>query len=102
MAYLLVRHKVADYATWKSGYDAHAPARANAGLTELHHLRSIENANEVVLLFSATDVEKARAFAASQDLRETMQRINRIAAGSAPVRQECAARAGNHPSTSHR
>lgn len=75
MAYLLVRHNVADYATWKTGYDAHAPARANAGLRELHLLRSIDNENEVVVLFAAEDVEKARAFAASQDLRETMQRV---------------------------
>ena len=78
MAYLLVRHTVADYAQWKPVYDAHAPVRAEAGLSEVHRLRSIDNPNEVVILFAADDVEKARAFSASPDLKETMQKAGVI------------------------
>jgi len=73
MNYLLIRHKVADFAKWKSVYDAHGPARANAGLKEERLLRSIDNPNEVVLLFSAQDLDKAKQFAASDDLRQRMQ-----------------------------
>jgi len=74
MNYLLVRHKVADFAKWKPVYDAHAPARANAGLKEEHLLRNIDNLNEVILLFSAAELDKAKAFAGSADLREAMQK----------------------------
>jgi heme-degrading monooxygenase HmoA len=72
--HMLVRHKVSDFAKWKPVYDAHAPARQKAGLKELHLLRNVENPNEIILLFSAEDLDKAKAFAASDDLRQTMQR----------------------------
>ena len=73
MPYLLVRHKVADFSKWKPVYDSHLPARQKAGLKEVHLLRNIDDPNEVVLLFEAEDVQKARDFAASSDLQEAMQ-----------------------------
>jgi hypothetical protein len=78
MLYVMIRHKVADFAKWKLAYDAHAPARQSAGLNEEHLLRNIDNPNEVVLLFAAEDLKKAQAFAASSDLREAMQRAGVI------------------------
>lgn len=74
-SYLLVRHKVRDFAEWKRGYDAHLPKRVEAGLTEKHLLQGADNPNEVILLFEAADIGRARAFAASTDLRETMQKV---------------------------
>ena len=74
MTYFLVRHKVADFSKWKPVYDAHLGARQKAGLEEKHLLRNIEDLNEVIILFQAEDVEKAKEFASSADLRETMQR----------------------------
>ena len=74
MTYLMVRHKVADFGEWKPVYDAHAPARAKAGLKEEHLLRNIDNPDEIVLLFSTDDLGKAKTFAASADLREAMQK----------------------------
>ena len=71
--HMLIRHKVSDFAKWKPVYDEHASARQNAGLRELHLLRNTENPNEVILLFSVEDPEKAKAFAASDDLRQAMQ-----------------------------
>ncbi len=72
--HMLIRHKVSDFAKWKPVYDEHASARQNAGLRELHLLRNTENPNEVILLFSVEDPEKAKAFAASDDLRQAMQK----------------------------
>jgi hypothetical protein len=37
-------------------------------------LRSIDNPNEVVLLFEAEDLKRAQAFTESSDLREAMQK----------------------------
>jgi hypothetical protein len=73
MIHMLVRHKVADFAKWKPVCDAHGSARQNAGLKEEHLLRNVDP-NEVILLFSEEDLEKAKAFAASGDLRQAMQK----------------------------
>ena len=66
--HVLVRHKVSDFAKWKPVYDAHLSARQNAGLKEEHLFRNADD-SEVLLLFSAEDIDKAKAFAASDDLR---------------------------------
>jgi hypothetical protein len=73
MNYVLVRHKVADFSKWKPVYDAHLPARQKADLKEEHLLRNTDDPNEVILLFEADDIQKAKEFAASSDLRERMQ-----------------------------
>ena len=72
--HMLVRHKVADFAKWKPVYHDHLSARQKAGLNEVNLLRNIENPNEVSLLFSEEYPEKAKAFAASDDLRQAMQK----------------------------
>jgi hypothetical protein len=71
--FMLIRHKVKNFTTWKEGYDSHAPERAGAGLTEKYLLRSTNAPNEVVMLFEAQDIDRAQAFAESPDLREKMQ-----------------------------
>lgn len=71
--YILIRHNVRDFNEWKTGYDDHLATRDSAGLTEKHLLHSNEDPNEVVLLFEAADLEKARTFIASPDLRNVMQ-----------------------------
>ena len=77
-SYLLVRHKVRDFAAWKPGYDAHLPRRIAAGLTEKNILHSAADPNEVFLLFEAADVARAKAFCESADLKETMQKVGVI------------------------
>ena len=74
-SYLLVRHKVRDFSDWKRGYDAHLPKRVEAGLTEKYLLRSDNEPNEVILLFVARDPNRAKSFAESPDLKETMQKV---------------------------
>ena len=97
MPYLLVRHKASDFSKWKAAYDAHLPAREEVGLKEGHLLRNMEDPNdvrshlpaapgkrcdrkilktdrsEVILLFETEDLQKAKEFGASADLREAMQ-----------------------------
>jgi len=74
MPYLLIHHKVENFDTWKSAYDEHRDARDKAGLTELHLLRNAADRNDVVILFQAKDLERARTFAGSNDLRTAMQK----------------------------
>jgi hypothetical protein len=77
-SYMLVRHKVRDFSEWKRGYDAHLPKRTEAGLAEKYLLRGAHAPNEVILLFEAQDLIRAKAFAESADLRETMQKLGVI------------------------
>ena len=72
-AYVLGRCKVTDFAKWKPHHDAHLPARQKAGLKDLHLLRNADDPTEVILLFEADNLQKAREFAASADLLERMQ-----------------------------
>ena len=71
--FVLIRHKVRDFNAWKAGFNAHAPERAAAGLSDKQLLRSADDANEVVIVLAAMDLNQAKAFIASPDLRETMQ-----------------------------
>jgi hypothetical protein len=74
-SFMLIRHKVRDFSTWKHGYDAHLPKRTEAGLTEKQLLRGADDPNEVVVIFEARDHHRAKAFVESTDLRETMQKL---------------------------
>jgi hypothetical protein len=73
MSHILIRHKVADFKKWKPVYDAHLPTREKAGLKQVHLGRNVESPNEVVILFEGADLDRAKAFAGSDDLKRTMQ-----------------------------
>jgi hypothetical protein len=72
MAHMLIRHRVQDFGKWKPAYDAHRQARTAAGLKDLQLWHNVDDPNEIVLLFEASDIAKAKAFAASPELKERM------------------------------
>lgn len=71
-AAVILTHEVADFATWKSVFDGHEGARKAAGFLGHHINRHVDNPNLLSVYLAVSDVEKARAFAASDDLRQTM------------------------------
>ena len=73
MAFVLVRHKVRDYAKWKRAYDAHAPMRRKAALRQKALLRSVRNPKDVMILFQAGSLAKAKKFTSSANLRKVMK-----------------------------
>jgi hypothetical protein len=73
MAYVIIRHKVADFGKWKPVYDIHQPARQAAGLKDVHLWRNEDDPNEVIAVFESSDLSKARDFAGSSDLKEKMK-----------------------------
>jgi heme-degrading monooxygenase HmoA len=73
MPYLLVRHKVTDYEKWKSAFDAHSLTRQANGSRGGQLFRNATEPNELIVLLEWHDLEKARQFAHSEDLREVMQ-----------------------------
>lgn len=74
MAYLFVRHKVEDYATWKPVFDQHGATREANGSKGGRLFRNASDPNELIILFEWDDINRARQFAQSPGLRETMQR----------------------------
>jgi len=74
MGYLLIRHKVEDYARWKAAYDEHEAARKAGGSQGERLFRSAGDPNEVVALLEWDELGKARRFAESDDLRQVMRR----------------------------
>ena len=73
MAHMLIRHKVADFGKWKPAYENHRSAREAAGLKDLYLWRNENDPTDVLVLFEASDVAKAKEFVASSDLKEKMQ-----------------------------
>ena len=73
MALVIVRHKVQDFASWKRAFEAHAPARATAGLSNARLYRSADDSSEVVILLDTDDIGKAMQFISSAGLKEAMK-----------------------------
>jgi heme-degrading monooxygenase HmoA len=74
MPYILVRHKVQDYAKWRPVYDQHDATRKSGGQQGHRVFRSADNPNEIVILLEWDTAAKARQFTQSPDLREAMER----------------------------
>ncbi len=74
MAYVLVRHKVEDYNKWKPFYDGNESTRKKLGSKGARLFKSRDNPNELVIITEWDNVEDARKFAGSPDLKETMQK----------------------------
>ncbi len=74
MATLIVTHRVSNYDSWKSVYDAHTGARKEAGITAAKVHRDHADPNLVTIVMSAPTVDTAKAFAGSPDLKQAMQK----------------------------
>jgi hypothetical protein len=92
--FVTVIHECKDFAGWKKAYDADAPIRKAAGLTELHVLREHANPNLLALMFGTSDPARAKAFATSPDLAGSMKAAGIIGAPKVRFRH------GNYTRTS--
>ncbi len=72
MPALLIRHQVAGYAIWKQAFDElHDTLRAH-GCLDSRLFRNADNPDEALMLLTWDDLERARLFAQSDDLRDAM------------------------------
>ncbi len=78
MPYILVRHKVEDYAKWKPMFDEDGVNRKAAGSKGSHLFRNADDPNELFVLLDWDDLGKAKQFTQSPALRETMERAGVI------------------------
>jgi hypothetical protein len=78
MAYLIVHHRVQDYAKWKPFYDEHQSVRKEIGVRCEQLFRSADSPNDLTILFEVSDLKKAREFTESDDLKAIMQQAGVI------------------------
>lgn len=72
MATMFARHKVSDYGSWKRVYDELASVRKEKGVTGAGVHRDGNDPNTIVITHRFTDLNAARAFAGSEDLKSAM------------------------------
>ena len=78
MPYVLVRNEVEDFAKWKAVFDQHAAFRENYGSLGYQLFNSVDNPNEVFILFEWDTVAHAQQFTSSDELRQAMQKAGVI------------------------
>ncbi len=72
-AAVVVRSRVTDFDTWLQAFDSHEDARRTAGILGHHINRAEADPNDISVYMALSDIEKAKAFATSDELRERMQ-----------------------------
>jgi hypothetical protein len=74
MGMLIIRHKVKDYDKWRPMFDEHSLMQKAAGLSNPRVFRSADDKSEIVVVFDTKDTKRAKDFAASPYLMETMEK----------------------------
>lgn len=72
--HMFVRHEVADYATWKKAYDGFRVTQKKMGVVAQAVYQSTDNPNDVTVTHEFHSLDKAKAFAASPELRAAMEK----------------------------
>ena len=80
MTVLAVRHTVADYATWKAGYDDHGASRKGHGAIHEQVLQSVDDPNNILVLIEFGSLADAQGFASDPALKEAMSKAGVIGA----------------------
>ena len=74
MTYVLVIHKIEDFDKWKSVYDEDGATRKAKGSKGASVFRNTNDPNHLVVITEWENLEKAKNFAQSEDLANTMQK----------------------------
>lgn len=71
---MIVTHKVANFAKWLTGYEAHDSMRLAYGLHSALLARGTKDSNTVMVVVRMDDVNKAKEFAVLPSLKEAMKK----------------------------
>jgi ABC-type sugar transport system substrate-binding protein len=71
---MFVHHEVADYSAWRKAYNAFGPTQKKLGVIYEAVYQSTEDPNDVTVIHDFHSVEKAKAFAASPELKAAMEK----------------------------
>jgi heme-degrading monooxygenase HmoA len=76
MIVMAIKHKVQDYATWKSVYDTLPPTAAGAKFARVN--RATNDPNDILIVSGWNTEKEAQAFKKNPDLGAAMQRAGVI------------------------
>ena len=71
---VIIKHKVANFAKWKTAYESHDSTRQAYGLHNYIVARGLKDSNMVMVVLKMDDTTKAKQFAALPDLKAAMQK----------------------------
>jgi heme-degrading monooxygenase HmoA len=74
LTYVLVIHRVEDYAKWKPIYDEDGATRKAKGSKGAKVLRNANDPNHLVVITEWEDLQKAKNFIESDDIANTMKK----------------------------
>jgi heme-degrading monooxygenase HmoA len=74
LTYVLVIHRVEDYSKWKPIYDEDGSTRKAKGSKGSFVFHNANDPNHIVVISEWENLEKAKNFAESEDLINTMQK----------------------------
>ena len=80
MATLFIRHTVTDYGAWRKGYDEFDAKRRSMGVTSDGVYQLDGNPNDITAYHEFASMDAAKAFAASNELRDAMSNAGVIGA----------------------
>lgn len=72
MINVLIHHEVSDYPAWKSEFESVLDWRQKNGERSYRIFHRAGNINDITLLFEWENLETARAFVASEELKKRM------------------------------
>ena len=72
MATLIVKHRVADFDTWKKVFESMSTLRKEFGWTSHLVLRGVQDPNVVTIVNRVATIEGAKAYGQSPELRAAM------------------------------
>ena len=72
MTIMFVRHRVADYATWRRGYDSAADMQRQGGVIEEGVYSAEGDPNDVLVMHRFSSSGEAHSFMENPDLRQAM------------------------------
>jgi hypothetical protein len=78
MIYIYVTHRVEDYNKWKPFFDDDEAARKSYGVELKKLFRSVEDTNDIHLLFEAPDEKSAQLCIERPELKQIMQQAGVI------------------------
>ena len=73
MPSMFIKHTVAEYTKWKTVFDEHEAMRTANGVTGHSLHRDADDPNVIIIAFRVNDLNRAKEFAASDELRSAME-----------------------------
>jgi quinol monooxygenase YgiN len=74
LAGAIIKHKVADYDTWKKAFDTHYATRAKAGVIGHAVNRANDDPNVLIVYLQAENLDSLRQLTSSEDMKSTMMK----------------------------